>query len=307
MGSFKISLFARTPLATAAEFAKSEWLDLAFLNNVNDQGSDRLGWLDLEKNSRVCTPDGDANQVAQVIARPAATSFPLFGKLVVELQNKIWVMVSLRHSRIIKIVEEDVDVSIHPNDDEYTVTGAKRPKFVNACKGALSAMVGVYRPMFHLDPSQYHGHKKGVFVNPDIDVIDFVSLRFLRGKSPPLNYIGALKYRADFSMIRHVCFPVQEFHDNFKNVAKIVQQLPKLESVVVEADLIDRSLTDTLYLQFEFEDINYTRPYRLPRSDMVLKVVENGIPFFGTAAIGILFAIINNLTHRAGILESTLR
>ncbi|KAB8299843.1 hypothetical protein EYC80_000089 [Monilinia laxa] len=163
---FNIRTFARTPSATAAEFDKSEWLDLAIYNKFGGQLLDRLGWLDLEKNSRVCTPVGGDNPVAQVIARPVAASFPSFGKLVVEIQNKIWEMVSLNHSRIITMIEEDVDVTLHPNDDEYTVIGAKRPQFLNSCKGALSAMVGIYQPMFQLNPSHYHGNKRESFYQP---------------------------------------------------------------------------------------------------------------------------------------------
>ncbi|KAA8572995.1 hypothetical protein EYC84_003539 [Monilinia fructicola] len=226
---FNIRMFARTPSATAAEFNKSEWLDLAMGNKSGGQLLDRFGWLDLEKNSRVCTPVGGDTPVAQVIARPLAASFPLFGKLVVEIQNKIWEMVSLNHSRIITMIEEDVDVTLHPHDDEYTVIGAKRPHFLNSCKGALSAMVGIYQPMFQLNPSHYHGNKRGVFINPQIDVIHLISLRSFRGEAPPWNFVGSLKNREEFRKIRHICLPIHEFHENLQKLAQVVRQLPLLD------------------------------------------------------------------------------
>ncbi|ESZ99384.1 hypothetical protein SBOR_0254 [Sclerotinia borealis F-4128] len=301
---YNISLFAGTPIATVAEFTRAQWLDLALVAKIDDQQVERLGWLDLEKNSGPHTPVGAIVPVVQVMAPPPASSFQLFGELAIELRNKIWAMVSSDHSRIITIIEEDVNVAIHPNDDEYTVTGAKRPRFLRTCKGALTAMVGVYRPMFHLDSSKYHGEKKGVFVNPDVDVIDFVSLRFLHGQAPPLGYISALKYRGEFSMIRHVCLPVQEFHDNFQKVARMIREIPLLESVVVEANLIDLTLPDDRYLQFEFQDVHYTRPNRSPRSDMTIKAMNGGFPLVGLPAIGLLFNRITNLTHRAGVMET---
>ncbi|KAJ8064445.1 hypothetical protein OCU04_006783 [Sclerotinia nivalis] len=299
-----INLFARTPFATVAEFAKSEWLDLARGNKIGDKQSDRLDWLHLEKKSVKNTPVGAAPTVVQVAGRPAVTGFPLFCKLAIELQDKIWVMESLNYPRIITIVEENVDVALHPDDDEYTVVGAKRPKFLNACKGALSAMVGVYRPMFELDPARYHGEKKGVFVNPDVDCIDFASLLSLHGKAPPLDFIGALRYRGEFSKIRHVCLPAQEFHDNFQTVARIVQNLPLLESVVVEANHIDHTVNNTLYMHFMIQDVHYTRPNRYPRSDMTIMVMNGGSPLVGAPAIGVLFNKISDTTHRAGILET---
>ncbi|QSZ35864.1 hypothetical protein DSL72_006986 [Monilinia vaccinii-corymbosi] len=302
---FNIRLFARTPPATAAEFARSRWLDLALRHKVGDPRLDRLGWLDLEKNSRVCTPVGSGIPVAQVDARPAVTSFPLFGKLAVEIQNQIWTIVSLNYPRVITMIEEDVDVVLYPNDDEYTVLGAKRPRFLNSCKGALSAMVSIYQPMFQLNPSHYHGNKKGVLVNPDIDLINFISLRFLHGQAPPLNYIGGIKHRGEFGMLRHVCLPIQEFHDNLQKVAKVIQQLPLLESVIVVAHLVDLTIPDALRMEFWIQDINFTRPDRKPRSDMQIKVKNRkGPPLVGAAAISLLFSRIASLTHRAGILES---
>ncbi|CAD6439527.1 39bf07e7-cbf1-41e6-9b37-c7a544cd7786 [Sclerotinia trifoliorum] len=299
-----ISLFARTPFATVADFAKTEWLDLALGNKICDKQSDQLDWLHLEKKSVQNTPVGATLTVVQVEVNPVVTGFPLFRKLATELQDKIWVMVSLNYPRIITIVEENVDVVLHPDDNEYTVVGARRPKFLNTSKGALSAMVGVYRPMFELNPAKYHGEKKGVFVNPDIDCIDFASLLSLNGQLPPLDFIGALRFRGEFSSIRHVCLPAQEFHDNFQTVARIVQNLPLLESVVVEANYIDHTVNNILYMHFMIQDVHYTRPNRYPRSDMTIMVMDGGSPLVGAPAIGILFNKISDTTHRAGILET---
>lgn len=304
MSSNNIRMFARTPLATAAEFAKSEWLDLALATKIGDQQSDQFAWLHLEKKSAPRTPVGAVGPVVQVAVKPVATSFPLFHQLAVELQNKIWIMESFNYPRIVAIVEEDVDVTIHPNDDQYTVHGARRPRFLNSCRGALSAMVGVYRPMFELDPAKYHGDKKGIFINPDIDRIHFVSHLFLRGQAPPLNFIGALRYRGEFAMIRHVCLPVQEFHGNFQTLAQMIQSMPLLESTVVEANEVDITLNHTISMQFMFQDVHYCRPNRQRRSDMVIMVWNGRIPLIGLPAIDVIFNTITNPTHRAGILET---
>ncbi|KAG4027796.1 hypothetical protein MFRU_027g00850 [Monilinia fructicola] len=301
---FNIRMFARTPSATAAEFNKSEWLDLAMGNKSGGQLLDRFGWLDLEKNSRVCTPVGGDTPVAQVIARPLAASFPLFGKLVVEIQNKIWEMVSLNHSRIITMIEEDVDVTLHPHDDEYTVIGAKRPHFLNSCKGALSAMVGIYQPMFQLNPSHYHGNKRGVFINPQIDVIHLISLRSFRGEAPPWNFVGSLKNREEFRKIRHICLPIHEFHENLQKLAQVVRQLPLLESVMVMAHLVDLTIPHTFHMDFMIQDVKFSRPDRRPRSDMQIHVMNGRIPLFGAAATELLFSRIGSLNHKAGIMES---
>ncbi|KAI9646900.1 hypothetical protein NHQ30_004900 [Ciborinia camelliae] len=290
------SLFARTPRAGFDEFQRLEWLDLAYTSHLQ-------GWLKFHKHDRARIPVRNFVPVAQVIDKPPTRNFPAFTKLPVEIQDKIWVMVSLRHRRVIAIVEEDVDVTLHPNDDEYTTNGAKRPNFVNACKGALNAMVGVYRPMFQLHPSIYHGTKKGVLVNPDIDIVEFISLRFL-GQQPPLNYIGALKNPGDFAMIRHVCLPVKEFHQNFANVRQIIRNLPLLESAVVEANLVDHTLQTPFFVEFSFEDICFTRQTREPRTDMTIMVMIGGQPIIGGRAIAALFTRITDLRHQAGIMES---
>ncbi|TGO85285.1 hypothetical protein BPOR_0412g00050 [Botrytis porri] len=275
--------FANIPLASVTDFKKASWLDLAL--------------------ARKYKPLGQNIAVVQAVARKkVATDFSLFPELATELQNKIWVMASLKFPRFISIIEEDVDVATHPNYDQYRVIGAMRPRLLYTCKGALSAMAGSYRPMFELDASKYHGIKKGVMVNPDIDIIDFVSLLSVR--TPPLNFVGALLNPGEFSMIRHICLPIQEFHDNFQAVTGVIRNLPLLESVVVETDQVDLTLPNPLHIEFVFADICYARPGRAPRTEMTIMVKHGGFHFIGAQAIGILFNDVTNLTHQAGILES---
>ncbi|TGO48902.1 hypothetical protein BCON_0226g00110 [Botryotinia convoluta] len=299
-----MSWFANMPLASIADFDNAAWLDLALTRNfVGGKPVMRLNWLNLEVKSVRYKPFGENIAVVQAVARkPAATNFSLFPELATELQNKIWIMASLKCSRFITIVEENVDIATHPNDDQYRVIGATRPRLLYTCKGALSAMVGTYKPMFQLNASKYHGTKKGVMVNPDIDIIDFVSLLYFQ--TPPLDFVGALLNPGELSMIRHICLPVQEFHDNFQAVARVIRNLPLLYSVVVETEQVDLTLSDTLHIEFVFADIRYARPDRSPRTEMTIMVMHGGFPFIGAQAIGILFNDVTNLTHQAGILES---
>ncbi|KAM0147425.1 hypothetical protein ACHAQE_003366 [Botrytis cinerea] len=297
-----IRWFANMPLATIADFEKAAWLDLALTRKlIGRKPMMRLNWLNLEVKSVRYKPFGENIAVVQA-PKPVATTFSFFTELATELQNKIWIMASLECSRFITIIEENVDVSTHPNDDQYTVIGAKRPRVLYTCKGALSAMVGIYKPMFHLNSSRYHGAKKGVMVNPDIDTIDFVSL--LDFQTPPLDFVGALLNPGELSGVRHVCLPVQEFHDNFQSVAQVIRNLPSLDTVAVETEQVDLTLPDTLHIQFLFADIRYARPDRSPRTEMTIMVMYGGNLFIGAQAIGILFNDVTNLTHQAGILES---
>ncbi|KAF5879690.1 uncharacterized protein Bfra_006897 [Botrytis fragariae] len=304
LSSNNMSWFASMPLASVADFENAAWLDLALTRKfVGEKPLMQLNWLDLEVKSVRYKPLGQNIAVVQAVARKqVATSFSLFPELATELQNKIWVMASLRCSRFISIVEENVDVATHPDDDQYRVIGATRPRLLYTCKGAVSAMVGIYRPMFQLDASKYHGTKKGVMVNPDIDIIDFVSL--LNFQTPPLDFVGALLNPGELYMVRHICLPMQEFHDNFQAVARIIRNLPLLESVVVETDQVDLTLSDTLHIKFVFADICYARPGRSPRTEMTIMVMHGGFHFIGAQAISILFNDVTNLTHQAGILES---
>ncbi|TGO22238.1 hypothetical protein BPAE_0176g00030 [Botrytis paeoniae] len=299
-----MSWLANMPLASIADFETAAWLDLALTRKfVGKKPLMRLNWLNLEVKSVRYKPFGQNFAVVQAVARKqVATNFSLFPELATELQNKIWVMASLKCSRFITIVEENVNVATHPDDDQYRVIGATRPRLLYTCKGALSAMVGIYKPMLQLNASKYHGTKKGVMVNPDIDIIDFVSL--LNFQTPPLDFVGALLNSGELSMIRHICLPVQEFHDNFQAVARVIRNLPLLESVVVETEQVDLTLSDTLHIEFVFADICYARPGRSSRTEMTIMVMHGGFHFIGAQAIGILFNDVTNLTHQAGILES---
>ncbi|TGO39415.1 hypothetical protein BHYA_0054g00110 [Botrytis hyacinthi] len=304
LSSNNMSWFASMPLASLADFENAAWLDLALTRKfVGEKPLMRLNWLNLEVKSVKYKPLGQNIAVVQAVARKkVATNFSFFPELPTELQNKIWVMASLKFSRFISIVEEDVDVATHSDADQYRVIGATRPRLLYTCKGAVSAMVGIYRPMFQLDASKYHGTKKGVMVNPDIDIIDFVSL--LNFQTPPLDFVGALLNPGELSMIRNICFPMQEFHDNFQAVARVIRNLPLLETMVVETDQVDPTLSDTLHIEFVFADIHYARPSRSPRTEMTIMVMHGGFHFIGAQAIEILFNDLTNPTHQAGILES---
>ncbi|KAF7941474.1 hypothetical protein BELL_0215g00100 [Botrytis elliptica] len=299
-----MSWFANMPLASVADFKNAAWLDLALTRKfVGEKPLMQLDWLNLEVKSGRNKPLGQNFAVVQAVARKqVATKFSLFPELPTELQNKIWVMASLKCSRFISIVEENVDVATHPDADQYRVIGATRPRFLYTCKAAVSAMVGIYIPMFQLDASKYHGTKKGVMVNPAIDIIDFVSL--LNFQTPPLDYVGALLNPGELSMIRNICLPMQEFHDNFQAVARVIRNLPLLETVVVETEQVDPTLSNTLQIEFVFADIHYARPNRSPRTEMTIMVMYGGLHFIGAQAIGILFNDVTTLTHQAGILES---
>ncbi|KAF7904132.1 hypothetical protein EAF00_001466 [Botryotinia globosa] len=300
-----MSRFANMPLASLADFENAAWLDLALTRKfVGEKPSMRLNWLNLEVKSVRYKPLGQNIAVVQVVARKkvAATNFSMFPELPTELQNKIWVMASLKFSRFVSIIEENVDIATQPDADQYRVIGATRPRLLYTCKGAVSAMVGIYRPMFQLDASKYHGTKKGIMVNPDIDIVDFVSL--LNFQTPPLDFGGALLNPGDLSMIRNICFPIQEFHDNFEAVTRFIRNLPLLETMVVETNQVDPTLSSTLNIEFVFADIHYARPGRSPRTEMTIMVMRGGFHFIGAQAIAILFNDVTNPTHQAGILES---
>ncbi|KAF7957501.1 hypothetical protein EAE96_003078 [Botrytis aclada] len=299
-----MSLFAKIPLASIADFEHAAWLDPALTRKfVGVKAVMQFDWLNLEVKSVRYKPSGKYIAVVQAARRkPVAKKFSLFPKLATELQNKIWIMASLKYPRFITIVEENVNVATHPNADQYRVIGATRPIPLHSCKGAMSAMAGIYKPMLQLDASKYHGTKKGVMVNPDIDIIDFVTL--VNFQTPPLDWVGALLNPGELSMIRNVCLPVQEFHDNFEAMTRVIRSLPLLETMVVEATQVDLTLPDIFHIEFVFADICYARPDRSPRTEMTIMVMHGGHHFIGGQAIAMLFNDVTNLTHQAGILES---
>lgn len=323
LGRSKKAIFDKLPFGTPSEFANFQWLDVTVLKEVIDRQAKIHEHLDLivpkgfmyrpweiqkwskyEEKSQVSLPVGERAWVAQT--GPQLGGFPKFGELVPEIQNKIWVALSLMTpGRCIVIREEDVNLTTHPNADDYTVIGARRPMFLNTCKGALSAMVGIYRPMFQLRSRNCRAAKKGVFVNPDIDLIKFIALRD-RGGSPPLDYINALEYPAQFAMIRHTNLPIPQFHNNLQRVARIITNLPRLESLSVEAMLDDPALLPgyTHVTRFTFEDVKYVRPLREPRNDMQIMVMNGPTPLNGIVAINFLFSMHPNTTHKATIFES---
>ncbi|PQE16831.1 hypothetical protein CJF30_00003546 [Rutstroemia sp. NJR-2017a BBW] len=197
-------------------------------------------------------------------------SFALFQNLPQEIQNKIWVMKSLNHPRVITITEVA--------GSDFNVTGARRPRFLRTCKAVVSAMVPVYKPLFAV-----HGSNKAVYVNADIDVVHLHSNMSLGYYSPKLGFQAALQHSADFKQIRHLCLDAGGFEHEFSKVANIIRALPNLET---------------------FVDQHLTHPHRVdaPRLDMVIKVKCAGGMLSGPAAIRAIFQEVTNQTHQARLL-----
>ncbi|PQE12172.1 hypothetical protein CJF31_00000339 [Rutstroemia sp. NJR-2017a BVV2] len=261
-----------------------------------------LQWLDLATlapTKHTYTPDAldlAVKSLPQHAFKPTKVaqiegSFTLFQNLPQEIQNKVWVMKALTHPRVITIA--------HVTDFVYTVTGARRPRFLQTCKAALSAMVPVYKPLFAV-----YGSNKAVYVNVDIDVVHLHSHMSLSYYTPKLGFQTALQHAADFKLIRHLCLDADGFEDDFPKVAKIIRALPNLETVRIEENTTDYGRNQDFFLKLQFEDQYITYPNRVdaPRLDMVIKVKCAGGVLSGPAAIQAIFQEVTNQTHQARIL-----
>jgi hypothetical protein len=268
------------------ELKSFQWLDLATLASTKHTYTRDA--LDLAVKSfphHVFKP----TKVAQI-----ESSFTFFQNLPQEIQNKIWMMEALTHPRVITFAELENDIS------EYIVTGARRPRFLQTCKAALSAMVPLYKPLFAV-----HSSNKAVYVNVDIDVVHLHSNMYYSSYLPKLGFQTALQHAADFQLIRHLCLDAVGLDESFSKVAEIVRSLPNLETVRVEDEVIDLGRDKDFSLKVEFQDQYLTCPNRVdgPRLDMVIKVNSLEGVLSGPAAIQAIFEEVTDQEHQARILS----
>ncbi|PQE23684.1 hypothetical protein CJF32_00009157 [Rutstroemia sp. NJR-2017a WRK4] len=268
------------------ELKSLQWLDLATLAPTKHAyAHNSHNALDLAVKS-VPQHAFKPTKVAQIKG-----SFTLFQNLPQEIQNKIWLMKSLNHPRVITIAEVAGSV--------YTVTGARRPRFFKTCKAVVGAMVSVYKPLFAI-----HGSNKAVYVNADIDVVHLHSNMSLGYYAPKLGFQAALRHGAEFKLIRHLCLDAAGFERDFAKVANIIRALPNLETVRIEENTTDYGRNQDFFLNLQFVDQYLTHPHRVdaPRLDMVIKVKCAEGMLSGPAAIRAIFQEVTNLHHQARLL-----
>jgi hypothetical protein len=265
------------------ELKSFQWLDLATLASTKHTYTRDA--LDLAVKS-----------FPQYTFKPAKVAqieglFTLFQNLPLEIQNRVWIMKALTHPRVITITEDERAV--------YTVTGARRPRFLQTCKAALSAMVPLYKPLFAV-----HGSNKAVYVNADIDVVHLHLDMWYTYSPARLGFQTALQHPAEFQLIRHLCLDAGGFVEEFGKVAEIIRSLPNLETVRVEEGVIDLGRDKDFFLKVEFQDQYLTCPNRVdgPRLDMVIKVKSLEGVLSGPAAIQAIFEEVTDQTLQARIL-----
>ncbi|KAM3075445.1 hypothetical protein ACMFMG_007592 [Clarireedia jacksonii] len=267
------------------ELKSVQWLDLATLASTKPTYiHDALDLAVKSPSQHVFKP----TKVARIEG-----SFSLFRNLPKEIQNKVWVMKALSHPRVITITEV--------NSSIYTVTGARRPRFLQTCKTALRAMIPLYKPLFAV-----HGSTKAVYVNVELDVVHLHSLGWYGNFPPKFTFQSALQRGADFQLIRHLCLDAAGFDEDFGKVAEIIRALPNLETVRVEEKFIDFDRDEDFFLMVQFEDQYLTCPNHVdgPRLEMSIKVKCPEGVLSGPAAVQAIFEEVTNQAYQARLLTT---